>query len=311
MEQSFWLTIPSVIALTINSWILVKSDKRSLLKANTFLAIFIIGCLGPNLIEFLTISKLVAPNLLLMKLYYVFMLLALGSVFLLSLSLSGIPRLQCKINLFTKLVYGTAFTISLLILSTNLIISGFRVTPVTVTRVPGDLYIFAQAFFFILLLSSITYLIIGSFKNNNGNTNKRCRILLLSFSPMIVSLLAVVVLMQFQVQINATFIFPVTTIFLMLALIKTECQEDLFKLLLKLPYTNERKSYQIMVSEIESFLTKTSIGQNSSLKNLTSSLEQQIVAMALDISNGSQIQAATLLNTSASSICRKKKPEKI
>ena len=302
---TFLLSIPSLIALIFNLYILINPTHRQILKENIFFNIFFIGILGINSIEFLTISGFVSPNLLFMKLFYIFMILSLSNIFLLSSTLSGIKCLQNKFIMHTTYIF-CALLIST-IFATNKIIAGFQITPITVTRLPGDYYFVAQIFFAILLISTIVFLVVGSKNKSDNITNKKAKIILFSFSPLIVSLLAVLVMMKLGAHVNATFIIPLTTIFLVLAISNSERKESLYKILLKLPYTTERASYQTIINEIESFLTNTSVGQQSSLKNLTSSLEKHIISMALEISNGSQTQAASLLDTSASSICRKKR----
>ena len=68
--------------------------------------------------------------------------------------------------------------------------------------------------------------------------------------------------------------------------------------------TNEIQEFMITA---ELYETLTEDKKNLSLKMLTSKVEQLIVDHAVELTNGSQVQAASLLGVSTSSISRKKK----
>ena len=307
---STFLSIPSSAALAVCAIILIFSKYRSVLSKNFQFGIFFISILCLNLIEFLTIAKIVSPNVAFMKLYYVFLVFTLISLSIISGNISGLKIFAKNQKSLKYIAYAASAFLSSGLLFTNYIINGIEITQITVTRIPGPGYFIAQLFFLATLVATISFLLIGCKNTNSDFSHKKAKIVLFSFTPLVVSLFTILVFMQFGMKVNATFIVPLSTTFLLLALINSERKESLYKILLNLPFTSERQSYQSIVNEIETFISKASGGHQSSLKDLTNSLEQHIVKMAMDISNGSQVQAASLLNTSASSICRKKKTDK-
>lgn len=306
MIYSIWLAFPPLLALLISFWLLINSDKRNLLKKNLQLSIFLLGIVGLNIIELVSYIAIATPSILLMKLYYVFMIITLAAILALTIKISNIHILQTYRFKLTFLLSLVSISYIYIILGTDLIIAGFEYTSYSLTRIPGEYYFLIKILFLCLSIPILSLLIIGSGWNDVDDNVKRSRVILCGFSPLLISLLIVLGLMELGVQVNATIILPIGTTFLLLVMINTERKQDLFKLLIKIPYTSENLSYRKITDEIENFLTSTKCGHQSSLKDLTSSLEQQIVRMAVEITNGSQVKAATLLNTSASSICRKK-----
>ena len=305
MITSYSLALPPLIVLIICSWLLLKSDKRKLFKENKQLSCFLGGIAGLNTIELLTYTGLLNPSLILMKLYYVFMIITLTSILVLSIKICNIEQLSilkkeiCAFLFFVSCVY--IFTI----VSTNWIIEDIQLTSYSLTRVPGKYYFLIQYLFIALSIPILVLLIIGSSWKNVDENVKRSRVILSSFSPLLISLLGVLALMEAGVPVNASLVLPLGSTILLTVIINTERKEDLFKLLIKIPYTKENSDYKKITNEIESFLTSARCGEESSLKTLTSKLEQHIVSMAVEMANGSQVKAAVLLNTSTSSICRK------
>jgi len=97
-------------------------------------------------------------------------------------------------------------------------------------------------------------------------------------------------------------------------LLQLEKEESLFVLLMKLPFSKERESFNLISTEIKQFLINTELSitngnSDLSLKSLTSSIENMIVEHAVSLNQGSQVKAASLLGISSSSICRKKKKQ--
>jgi len=306
MTYSTWLAFPPLVALIISMWLIVNADKRNLLKNNLLLSLFLSGIVGLNTIELSTYTGITDPNLFLMKLYYVFMIITLASVLSLTIKISNIPVLQKNHESISKAIVLISLAYTYLILGTSSIISGFEYISYSITRTPGNYYFLIQLLFLLFSFPILLLLVAGSSWKIVDENVKRCRLILVSFSPLLISLLTVLGLMEFGFKVNAAIVLPIGTTFLLLAIINTERKQDLFKLLIKIPYTSENLSYRKITDEIENFLTSARCGTKSSLKDLTSSLEQQIVSMAVEISNGSQVKAAALLNTSTSSICRKK-----
>ena len=124
--------------------------------------------------------------------------------------------------------------------------------------------------------------------------------------------------MNIGVSINASLIFSILTTLFLIILIHTENVENLFAILIKIPYSKERIAYEKIKNEIQGFLMQTELSNASnnnikntnSLKSLTTSIENIIVEHTVELAHGSQVHAANLLGVSASSICRKKRKDR-
>jgi len=163
-----------------------------------------------------------------------------------------------------------------------------------------------------MILISFALLLTASRKSKKELNSRRAKVLLIAISPLILFGFLLVPLMQIGIKINASVIFPIFIAYFLVVLIETEQRESLFSILLKLPFSQERRSINKITGEIQDYLIRTEIckangAQNLPLKSLTSSIENKIVAWAVQMTDGSQVQAASLLGISSSSICRKKK----
>ncbi|MDC0598649.1 hypothetical protein OAP18_02260 [Gammaproteobacteria bacterium] len=242
-------------------------------------------------------------NIYSMRMYYSFIAIALGGILILSSKVSNILYKSC----FYFLVLGLMFALSLSMLFTDLVIAGYTPIAYSITRIPGEYYWLTQLYMSGTIILSAILLLAGAIDKNETDQSNRCRIILTCFSPLLIALTSIMVLMQVGFKINFSMVIPSTSTYLLLVFIYTESKYNTFKILLKMPYSKERRSFKKISLEIEQFLSKTGSGQESSLKSLTANIEKQIVSMAVDLKKGSQVEAASLLKISTSSVCRKKK----
>jgi len=311
MFQNFWLAFPSLTALLILSSLFVKADKRNILTNSKPLALLFVSLFCINSIEFSTYTNLIAPSLIMMKSFYAAVFFGILGIFLTSLKIS-----QLNINLkkvFNIILPCLTVSLVILMLTTNLFVKGFEFIGYSYTRTPGNYYWIVQLYFPVYVFSSLFLLFMSSKQKKNVLNSKKAGLLLLSLSPIMIVGIVVLILMNIGISINASIIFPVFTTFFLIILIQTEKEESFFSLLIKIPFSKERKTYAKIKSEIQQFMLNTELSRSAeldtktSLKALTTSIENLIVQHIVESTNGSQIQAASILGISASSICRKKK----
>ena len=316
MSENYLIALPSLTAVLIQGWLFFNTDKRNLIKTNLPLLLLFISLFGISCIELFTYTKSISPNLFVVKLYYVFCSLGLTGILIQSIKLSGI-----KPTIERKAVLGiTSFciTVSLLMLNTNLSISGIEQTSYSYTRIPGEHYLLIQLYFTLSNIFTIYFLMRGMKNKNNFLHSKKAKVLLYSLSPLIISGILLIALMQAGIGINGSIIFPVLICYFLLLFIHTEKEEAIFSILIKIPFTKERHSLKLINCEIQKFLINTDMSKSfednrfsTSLKTLINSIENILVEHAVDLSHGSQVKAASLLGISSSSICRKRKEQKI
>jgi|GEM_PF-1435570 len=312
MTQNIWLAFPSFTALLIQLWILLRANKRILLQENKSLIFLFCSIVIISAIEFATYANLLLPSLLLMKTYYAACFVGMAGIFSQALKISGFEKINNSL-VIKAISFTCAFLVFLvfLVLNTNLLISGFEFISYSYTRQAGQFYWLVQIYLISTIILSLVLLIKGT--KNKINTNaRRSMVLLISITPFLVIALSTLVLMQIGVKFNASIIFPIMITYFLLALLQTEREESLFALLMKLPFSKERESFNQISTEIKQFLIDTELSitsgnSNLSLKVLTASIENMIVEHAVSLNQGSQVKAASLLGISSSSICRKKK----
>ena len=315
MLNSIIYALPSLTALLILSWLFLKTEKRNVLVNSPQLSILFVSLFSISFIEFTTFANLASASLTMMKLYYVAVFIGVLGILLSAIKFSIIKQKTKSIFIYSTTLSTTL--ISILMLTTKFFVAGFEFIGYSYTRIPGDNYWLVQLYFPLYVFTSL-YLLFQSSKNTKNELNaKRARLLLYSLSPIMVCGVTVILLMSIGISINASIVFPVMTTLFLIILIHTENIESLFAVLLRIPYTKERIAYTKIKSEVQDFMLKTELSRaidedkkNSiSLKKLTNSIERIIVDHTVELSEGSQIRAATLLGVSASSICRKKRKE--
>lgn len=311
MTQNIWFALPSLTALIIQFWIILKTNHRTLLKESKPIGFLFLAIVIINGIEFSTYTNLASPSLFLMKLYYAACFIGLAGISSQALKISGIVKLNSHLTI--QVIAATCVLLVTLMLTTDLFISGFEYITYSYTRKAGSYYFLVQLYLVSNIILSLAFLYIGT-KNNIKANARRSKFLLVSISPLLIVAFATIAFMQFGIKINASLIFPIMITYFSLLLLQTEKEESLFALLMKLPFSKERESFNQIAGEIRQFLIDTEVSttkENSeselSLKSLTSSIENLIVEHAVLLNEGSQIKAASLLGVSSSSICRKKK----
>ena len=253
MTHNIWFALPSLTAFLILAWIIFRADKISIVKESKPLALLFFSLVGISFIEFGTYTKLLTPSLLLMKLFYISCFIGMSGIFSQALKVSGLSVI------FIKRTYKGlgAFCIFLIILmlGSNLLVSGFEFISYSYTREPGQFYWLVQLFLISTILSTILLLTIGT-KNKNKIDARRSKFLLLSISPLLLIALVLIILMQSGIKINASIIFPVFISYYLMMILQTEKDESLFSLLMKVPFSRERESFK----EIRKFFLFLSSG---------------------------------------------------
>lgn len=310
MTSNIWFAFPALTSLLIQAWLIINSNKRTLLRQSNALTILFVGLFGICSIEFFTFLEVLKPSLILMKLYYVSCFFALTGLVNQAASISSIQNARS----ISFLVFTMNMLLSAIMISTHFFISGIELISYSYTRIPGEFYFIVQFYLATLIILIISLLILGY--KGQGINSKRAKLLLISLTPILVIGFMIIVLMQVGVNINASIIFPILTTYFLLILIHTEKEESLFHILMKIPFSKEKQSLNQITKEIQNFLISAELfdsmpneKKNLSLKTLTTKVEKLIVDHAVEITKGSQVQAASLLGVSTSSICRKKNHE--
>jgi hypothetical protein len=138
-------------------------------------------------------------------------------------------------------IFGFAFFIAFI--STDYFISGYEVVGYGFTRIPGEYFQISVLFALINLVASFVFMVFGFLRKNIQQKNKRkCKVILFSYFPFMISVIIIIFLMHIGVKITGEIIVPLTIPCLLLILVLAESEKDLFKFLLKTPCTQEHKT---------------------------------------------------------------------
>ncbi|OMH30314.1 helix-turn-helix domain-containing protein [Motiliproteus sp. MSK22-1] len=297
--------LPSMIALMIKFWLLAHTW-HVLLKSDKNLGLFFIALLFLNLCELFGFilffdDMLNALNILL--LYYVSLFFVITSFINLSAFLSG-----CKFLYKPILYYLVMGVFSALLFSSDLFVSGVESIGYSVTRIPGEYYWIIQLYIVCGLLLAMFMLIAGVFRQKNYFFSRRCLILIIGFLPTILSSFVIMILMNLGYKINATMLIAITVSFFLIfynRMIVAGDKVAQFKLLRKVPFTEERRQFKASHALVIETLTQAHYQQPMQLKEKLQQLEEQIIELAVHTSDGNQTRAAEQLGISKSNLNRK------
>ncbi len=293
--------LPSVMALLVKVWLCINV-RKTFQRENITLASFLVSLFFLNLIEltsFHYISSDLSVQRIVLNLYYVSLIFTIATFFCLSVFLSYASRLNRPI-----LVLALATLISIAVCFTDLIISGVKPIAYSGTRIPGQYYWIIQLYVVCALIASAILLIAGVLNLEERLARVRCGIVLAAFLPTILSIIAVAALMEMGLEINATmWVSSGTTLFL-LVIIYTEDRFDLFKLLEKIPFTEENKKSKAHYNSLRKLFFNSQYGSKVDLRELLQNIEDAILENAL-ASGATQEEAAKKLGLPKTTFSRK------
>jgi len=228
-----------------------------------------------------------------MKLYYASCFFGLSGITCQAFRLTQFGQNQKAI--ISKFIVTCSVPLSISLFTSSIFITGSQYISYSCTREPGPYYWIVQFYTLTMIITAFGLLFFSTRKNPRNSTNsKRAKALLVAITPLFVFGLALIPLMQLGVPIYAYVLFPIFTAYSLLVLVHTEKRESLFSILMKMLFSDERKSLANITEVIQSYLIKTELRKHannneSPLKSLTLSIENKIVEWAVQMSDGSQV----------------------
>ena len=292
-----------LILLSISRW-------RELLCESKLIAYLLIVLVYLDVIEIVTYGNITKNYNLLLKAYYCGGIVSASIFFCLGARFMSSDIFSIRKFLYPFLIINAILI--LFILSSNLLINGVEIHAHSISRSPGPYYWVIQIYISACVSAGIILIWRSIYKSNSKLDKKRRIVILFSFIPIIFSVLLVILLMQLGLDITWSLFLPVTTLFFVVVYLYTENKNDLFKFLVNIPYSNERKTYNQLTSHILEYISKTQTDEPVSLKNMMAEIEKIFVNNALEIKDGNHNLAAELLSISLSTVYRHKnkiKPE--
>jgi len=219
--------IPAIVALLATSYILLHAyqttgqSKTFFTLVLTFLAHHICEILG--FLEFIKNSPHVVYQL---KVYYIVSIWCLTYILVYSVEVS-----KLTIKYLTTLLTVFSAIISIIILYSDSIIAGAHSLGYIMTAQRGEFYFTFQISAILLLLSTIYILIYAYRKTTSHIVKTQSMNVIFAFTPIFISTLVVITLMELGVKINAIAIGPIVTTLFLIIIFRNEGQHGaIFKL---------------------------------------------------------------------------------
>lgn len=298
------LAAPSILTLIVILTIFTSKKKRILLLENIYISSFLISMIGMNMLEVIAFENISANFNILVRLYYCFLLILISSFICLGLRLNSLTQNYLRQTATFFLISDTLLI--LIILFSDYLISGATRSSYTVLRLPGNYYWIFLIYLFLCLLVGL-FLITRSIYSAESPLDKRRHIVIFySLFPLIVTLAFVFIMIQIGSNINLSILLPLCSLIFILVYLLTENKIDLFRFLVNIPFSIERKAYSQLNQRILEYIAKTQTDETIPLKILISEIEHIFITSALEVKDGNHNQAAELLSISLSTVYRHK-----
>ena len=302
---NYLLAAPSGLAVLVILLLLLFPKFRKLFFRDKLIALLLAFLLVLNSLEIALFSNFTKDYDLLIRLFCTFSTIA-ASVFL-SVSENLNPKALFPRPLFYTILIFFNLSLIILITSTDLIITGAFKNTYSISRTLGQYYWALQIYILACILLGPA-LIYQSVKNSSTPLiKKRNKVILISFVPIAFTVSLVIVLMLTGFSFSLSFIFPLATLIFLIIYLHTENKDDLFKILVTVPFSSERKAYMELNDRVLNYIAMTQTNEKTSLKNLLSDIERTFITNALEIKDGDHNLAAELLSISISTVYRNKK----
>lgn len=293
--------IPSFTAIVVTVWLLWWG--RSKFTGNSALVLLVSTLLAMNLIEFTTFVFLDSPHELqwLYHLYYAAGAITAAATVHLFLHLTGKTALP-----FININWLIAAVVAAMSLIPGVIIAGIENIGYTFIRIPGDLYIVWAVYIVSTLLFSIVILAGGYRRSKEPLLRRKCLAVLIAILPAIACSIGIVLLMVAGVKVNATVVLSSAVIFFVVTLIYSEQRYELFKLLARVPFTEEYILRSELTEQIRQIESNAFGGSDQlSFKAQIRKIESLYIDLAIVANGGNKTHAATALGISNATLHRK------
>ncbi|WP_096462702.1 helix-turn-helix domain-containing protein [Sulfurifustis variabilis] len=172
-------------------------------------------------------------------------------------------------------LYGYMVVLEVLLLGTDLLITGFAPLGYSYYRLPGPLYILFEFYAVSAFVAVITLLIYGSMRQQLRQRRLQCQYMLLGTSPMALLVVANIVLMHYGSNwLNTPVTFPIAATFFLAVTTYAVHQHRLFDIQFFIPWSKIRKRKTAFYGRIRSMIAEIAdlVSVNQAIERLAETL---------------------------------------
>ena len=147
-----------------------------------------------------------------------------------------------KSDLASRIVLSSGVIVSLIFLFTDMVVVGAERLGPGLTALKGPYYFVFQVAMITGFVFVITSLALSWRNSDNHLVKTRCSLVLLALMPIMVAATAVILLMQFDVKVNAAGLIPISTTIFLVIILKMERSHRLTHMRMLIPGSDEDKA---------------------------------------------------------------------
>lgn len=296
MDSAFVYAFPSISAIAIKI-VLLWYGRHFVRSASPWVCMFLFGLFGVNLCEMLSffyVHDVDHPTAYRLLVGYYIAALASGAGY----CYISVQLADRFIRFFRVCILCLLFIGIVTLVVPNAALTGVQSIGYSATRIAGPFYWILQLLIPLFWLAGGGALLYATHKGGNWLKKRRALALLYGSSPLLATIMVVMVLMQAGASMNATVVVSLAINVLLATLIYTEYESGIFRFLSYIPRTQE---HQLVVYAARSAHDLASHGLSGAVANF----ERALIDNALRRCKGNKTGAANLLGVSRTTLRRK------
>ena len=296
------LALPSFVAILAKLQLFLQARRQ--LISNASLTTLLVALLVLNGVEFSSYFLTAAEKLSsvwMMRLYYFSAVVAAAA--LLDLCLLSAVR-QAKAYRIGALCL--AYVVCIAAAAPGVVVAGIEPIGEFTRRLAGPSIYYWSAYIATALSVGLVLLVYGLKSAPNAESKRRCKALLVGLTPLGLSTIVLVILMQLGIRINGSLIISVMSTLLVMVIIYCDSRYGLFKFMSRVPYTEEykrRRRINSIVSDLQQVVMTS--GQEARYKSLLKDIEKEAIDLAVIAHDGNKSRTAKALGISGMTLSRK------
>jgi len=241
----FWAyLVPAVLALAFKGGLFLYAYKHRPLNSVTRLYVYLLIALTAQNIVLVTgypeLSRGTVPYFE-ADVFYVVTTWAIVLILHLAVAMA-FHQATVMTVVVVRAAYAMALALTLLILNTSWIVSGYEITNYVITRIPGPMYPLWSIYAAGSLLAGVGILVYGALHQATRQKRLKSQLLVLALIPMQLTMMTVLVMLHLGVKwINVSLLSPILITYLLVVTAYATHQHRLFDIQFYIPWSKVRK----------------------------------------------------------------------